>query len=164
MFIFTYRPIESSHPFLQMVSDLEHTRITKTEIHLRNLREKSVYNLIESILNIDPKKARRMMPPAYEEIKFNDDESIKKCTSLKTLTREICNITNGNPFFIRQQIIYWIGQGLLALDENDEWVWDIDKIKESSVLGNVVSMILEKMKTLPLSTQRALTVSIIFFS
>lgn len=146
-----------------MIKELEHTRITKTEIHLRNLGEKSVYDLVESTLNIDPKKARGMMPRTLEEMKLDNDERVEKCTSLKTLTHEVCNITNGNPFFIKQQIIYWIGQGLLALDENDQWVWDIDKIRESNVLGDVVSMILEKIKMLPVSTQRALTVSIILF-
>lgn len=84
------------------------------------------------------------------------------CTSLQRLTSAVCSITNGNPFFIRQQIICWIDQGLLRLDKKQHrWVWDIEKIRECTVLNDVVSMVSEKIRRLPESTQHALKVSLV---
>jgi len=195
-FLFTYRPVQPSHPFLQMIQDLQHTHISKTEIQLRNLREESVRELVANLLNIDSRKERllerefRNEMKECEEVKdmgVGKEKSIIKascnccmgsrrnkskskegsepedlshpCTSLQRLTSAVCSITNGNPFFIRQQIICWIDQGLLKLDvKQHRWVWDIEKIRKCTVLNDVVSMVSEKIRRLPELTQHALTI------
>ena len=70
----------------------------------------------------------------------------------------IYNVTNGNPFFVQQQIISLREKNLLRFEE--KWVWDdIDIMEEAGMLDNdVVSVLSEKIKRLPSLTQQVLKV------
>ena len=160
VFIFTYRPVEYNHPFSQLIQELEHTRVSMTEILLKNLRKDSVRDLVANILSIDCRNNNHVKDLIHDDCDATGDN--RNCASLANITDAICNITNGNPFFVRQQIIFWVDHGLISIDANQRWVWDIDKIKKCSVVGDMISTISEKIKKLPSLTQHALTVSLTF--
>mmetsp|Transcript_12829 Transcript_12829/g.27849 ORF Transcript_12829/g.27849 Transcript_12829/m.27849 type:complete len:527 (-) Transcript_12829:317-1897(-) len=130
MFIFTARPMDSNHPFLRMSDEFEGY---KTEIMLQSLRRNSVCELVAEILRIG---------------------DTSECTSLANF---IFCVTDGNPFFVRQQIISLRDEGLLRFGSNG-WVWDIDAIEKIQLGKNVVTMLSEKMQKLPLLTQQALKI------
>lgn len=65
-----------------------------------------------------------------------------------------------DPFFVRQQVISLRDEGLIRFGANG-WHWDIEAIEQiHDTLGDVVNMLNEKMRRLPLLTQHALKVSI----
>ena len=73
LFIFTYRPLDIGHPFLQLVNDFG-SRINLTEIMLQNLNNYSVQELVANILSIDRSS---------------------QCVSLSNF---ICHVTNGSKY------------------------------------------------------------------
>eukprot|EP00579_Thalassiosira_antarctica_P001271 CAMPEP_0201865614 /NCGR_PEP_ID=MMETSP0902-20130614/441_1 /ASSEMBLY_ACC=CAM_ASM_000551 /TAXON_ID=420261 /ORGANISM="Thalassiosira antarctica, Strain CCMP982" /LENGTH=874 /DNA_ID=CAMNT_0048390405 /DNA_START=134 /DNA_END=2756 /DNA_ORIENTATION=- len=129
IFIFTCRPMDASHPFFQAAEDF----YCKTDITLRRLRLDSVRDLVSETLGIEA-----------------DD-----CA---TLAGFISNVTDGNPFFVQQQIISFREKGLLRFEE--KWVWDdIDIMEEAGILDtDVMSVLSEKIKRLPPLTQQVLKI------
>ncbi|KAL7541321.1 hypothetical protein ACHAXR_010809 [Thalassiosira sp. AJA248-18] len=131
MFIFTCRP--GAHPFLKVTDDYG----GKTEIMLQSLRRDSVRDMVAETLSID-----------------NPDD----CTSLANF---ISRVTDGNPLFVRQQIIALRDEGLLRFGDCG-WVWDTEELEgiHDDVLDNVVviTLLLEKMKRLPSLTQHVLKI------
>ncbi|KAL7547914.1 hypothetical protein ACHAWF_011188 [Thalassiosira exigua] len=127
LLIFTCRP--GNHPFLKVTDEFGE----KTEILLQSLNRNTVRELVASMLSI------------------ND---VEDCTSLSNF---ISHVTNGNPFFIRQQIMALKDEGLIRPGDNG-WMWDIDDIEQKELLGDVVTMLSEKMKRLTNLTQQALMV------
>jgi PAS domain S-box-containing protein len=65
--------------------------------------------------------------------------------------------TGGNPFFAIQFLLSIHDQGLIALDgRTAAFRWDLAKIRAENITDNVVGLMVEKMRRLPVPTQDAL--------
>ncbi len=67
--------------------------------------------------------------------------------------------TRGNPFFAHMFLRSLVQQGLITLDADAGWSWDLPRIGRQSITDNVVEMLLQEMQGLPDSTQRLLGVA-----
>jgi len=65
--------------------------------------------------------------------------------------------TGGNPFFAIQLLTSLAEEGLLRFDRGAPgWTWDLDRIRGKRYSGNVVDLMLAKLRRLPEPTQSAL--------
>ncbi|XXX80375.1 AAA family ATPase [Sorangium sp. So ce134] len=65
--------------------------------------------------------------------------------------------TGGNPFFLSQQLLALHEAGALAFDEREgAFSWDLDRIRERGLAGDVVALMASKIERLAPETQRAL--------
>ncbi len=67
----------------------------------------------------------------------------------RALRQLIYRKTNNNPFFIRQFISYLAGFKLFHFDPSKGWFWDLDEIIRAGVPDDVVSILTDKLKSLP---------------
>jgi len=78
-------------------------------------------------------------------------------TACEPLTRLVCERTEGNPFFFTQFLDALHREGLLRRDaQHRTWWWDLDQIRAQDFADNVVDLMVEKLRQLPLPTQEAL--------
>lgn len=92
---------------------------------------------------------------------LSSDES-----SVESLAGLVMHKTQGNPFFVNQFLKMLHDEGLIKFvppSEKDAtvyrrifWQWEINKIYEKGITDNVVELMLEKLKKLPLLTQQIL--------
>jgi predicted ATPase len=64
--------------------------------------------------------------------------------------------TGGNPFFAIQFLATLADEGLLAVDSNSAWTWDLDHIRAKRYSENVVDLTIGKVKRLSKASQEAL--------
>jgi PAS domain S-box-containing protein len=64
--------------------------------------------------------------------------------------------TGGNPFFAIQFLATLADEGLLAVDSNSAWTWDLGHIRAKRYSENVVDLMIAKVKRLSESSQEAL--------
>jgi len=82
-----------------------------------------------------------------------------KCGSdgARTLALLVHEKTGGNPFFAIQLLTSLHEEGLLRFDRGAPgWTWDLDRIRGKRYSGNVVDLMLAKLRRLPQPTQTAL--------
>ena len=75
-----------------------------------------------------------------------------------TYATELSNLihskTAGNPFFLIQLLTTLTDDGLLFLDDQRRWRWDLAGIDEKGYTENVIDLMAAKLSRLPLGTQR----------
>jgi predicted ATPase/signal transduction histidine kinase len=65
--------------------------------------------------------------------------------------------TAGNPFFAIHLLMALVDEGLLRFDRGAAaWIWDLDRIRGKRYSGNVVDLMIGKLRRLPHHTQAAL--------
>ena len=79
----------------------------------------------------------------------------------RALSQVLLEKTAGNPFYFRQQLYALESEKLLVFDrEQRRWVWDQDLLHQRlQVGGNVVDLMARKTQTLPVETQRTLSMA-----
>ncbi|KAL3798194.1 hypothetical protein HJC23_005755 [Cyclotella cryptica] len=133
LFIFTYRPVASDHPFLQLIKSLYNSN-NVAQITLHCLGSDDVNEMVCSILG--------------EHISGNS------CS----LSDFIFRITHGNPLLVRQQVIYLLDNGLIWF-ESERLVWDMAKIEESNAVSSSLTTIFcSKINTLPEACKKVLMI------
>jgi predicted ATPase len=100
------------------------------EVQLHNLEVKDVQSLLEELLLVD------------------SDDSAKRVSRLAKLCKDR---TLGNPFFLMQYLKSLYSHQLLSYNFGTmQWTWNEDTIKlQTDASDNVVSLLLEKMRSLP---------------
>eukprot|EP00804_Cyclotella_cryptica_P021476 CCRYP_005799-RA/>CCRYP_005799-RA protein AED:0.04 eAED:0.04 QI:150/1/1/1/0.83/0.85/7/550/1028 len=135
LFIFTYRPVASDHPFLQLITSLEernHNSVAEVTLHCLGCND--VYEMVSSILG------------GHVGSDF------------RSLSDFLFRITNGNPLLVRQQIISLMDNGLIRF-ENESLTWDMARIVESNTVSmSLTNMFQYKVNALPEATKRVLTI------
>jgi tRNA A-37 threonylcarbamoyl transferase component Bud32 len=83
--------------------------------------------------------------------------SIPDC---RDLDKVLAEKSGGNPFFYRQLLYALEADKLLKFDvEGRRWLWDDDLDQSIQARGNVVDLMIEKIRMLPDETQRALSLA-----
>lgn len=131
-FIFAYRDNEvlPGSPFSTFISKIN-AKI-KTEINLQPLMEDDVINILADSLLVDKNE-------------------------LKDLSLSIFLNTKGNPFFIIQFIKKLVDDGLIFFDSI--WKFDIEKIKNIKIEGNILNLLIDKLNNLNLETIEILKIA-----
>lgn len=134
--------IDSTHPFSITLHNLKKTNETAiTEIILKNLSRKHIENLLKDTLF------------------FDDHQKIYELTELVFIK------TQGNAFFVNQFLKSLYTELLLTFSFKKQiWEWDISQIQERNITDNVVTLMTEKIVSLPADTQQILKIASCFGS
>ncbi|MBP0015986.1 MAG: serine/threonine-protein kinase PknK [Cyanobacteria bacterium SBLK] len=74
---------------------------------------------------------------------------------VRLLTELLQEKTNGNPFFLKKFIEELYLEELLNFDwHKQEWLWDIERIRDRDITANVVDLLAGQLNKLSLDTQR----------
>lgn len=127
-----FRDNEISHSsgFQFFLNNLDKENISYNSIHLGNLGIDSIQDLLIDTFHSNSKE-------------------------LKELTNLIYSKTNGNPFFTRQLLQTLYEQNLIYF-QDQKWSWQMEKINKLTVSENVVDLMLDKIRKLPLQMQSLL--------
>lgn len=129
-----YRDNETplGHPLLHMLDELKKQGFSYSSVHLSPLSWSMVRLLVADTLTSTPEDTEPLAQLVYEK-------------------------TQGNPFFAHQFMIALYERNLLRFDQEEgTWRWNIADIRAQNVTDNVVDLMLEKLRHLPLQTQQIL--------
>jgi predicted ATPase len=138
LFIGAYRDNEVSrtHPLMITLDSLRSQGVIINNITLAPLALDHIRNLIADTLHSDT-------------------------IAVKPLAELVIRKTSGNPFFVNQFLKNLYQENLLTFtppsqDNQAFWQWDISNIEAMGITGNVVELMIRKLRKLPDSTQQVL--------
>ena len=129
-----YRDNEVSliHPLTITIDKLKNQGVAINQIILEPLNLQEVTHLIAETLSQAP-------------------------SQVQSLAELIMNKTQGNPFFFNEFFKALYQNNLLTFDwQQGRWQWDIAKIEKRCITDNVVELMIDKLKKLPVVTQEVL--------
>jgi len=138
LFIGAYRDneVNLTHPLMLTLDSLRSQSVTINNIILAPLALDHIRNLIADTLHSDT-------------------------IAVKPLAELVIRKTSGNPFFVNQFLKTLYQENLLTFtppsqDSQAFWQWDISNIEAMGITGNVVELMIRKLRKLPDSTQQVL--------
>jgi histidine kinase len=127
--------INASHPVAEFLHDLHSSGGTIHSIALSPLGLAEVDCLIQDTLRCEPE---RSLP----------------------LAELILRKTAGNPFFINEFLGFLHQEKLIDFNtQQGIWQWDLHSIQTTKVTNNVVDLVLDRIQTLPVQSQHALSLA-----
>ena len=128
--------VSSSHPLMRTLAAIRDAGARVQEIVLAPLGLDDVERLVADALHCGANSAGPLALLVHEK-------------------------TGGNPFFAIQLLTALVEEGLLRFDRRLDqgaaaWTWDLDRIRGKRYSGNVVDLMLGKLRRLPHHTQTAL--------
>ncbi len=151
---------------LKLLKTIITNRDTKFLFLIGAYRDNEVSEYHSLSINIDEiqksgKKVNKILLNPLEEKFINIMiTKILRCEAEKSmpLTGLIHKKTGGNPFFVIQFLKTIYDNRILELNPQTGWEWDINKIEEMQVTGNVVEFMAGKISSLPKNTQDILKI------
>ncbi|AFZ17084.1 hybrid sensor histidine kinase/response regulator [Allocoleopsis franciscana] len=137
--------------FIGAYRDNEVNRAHPLMITLESLRSQGV--IINNII---------LAPLALDHIRNLIADTLHSNTlTVKPLAELVIRKTSGNPFFVNQFLKTLYQENLLTFtppsqDSQAFWQWDISNIEAMGITGNVVELMIRKLRKLPDSTQQVL--------
>lgn len=131
VFIGAYRDneIDSLHPLTLLMNKIMTEGGKLDFITLKPLAQESTIQLLADLLRRNPSEV----------------ESLATLCQLKT---------EGNPFYLHQFLKFLEQEKILKFDlKSMKWEWDLDEIKNQARTENVIDLLINKMRRLPLDTQ-----------
>ncbi|MGK7928716.1 MAG: AAA family ATPase [Spirulina sp.] len=97
-----------------------------------------------------------LQPLPLEEIQeFLADTFLCSLVLTRPLAKLLLEKTDGNPFFLNEFLKALYAEELLNFDaKQQEWQWDIEKIRRREMTANVVELLAEKIHKLPIAAQQ----------
>jgi PAS domain S-box-containing protein len=124
--------VSAAHPLMASLDTIRHSGAPVVDLRLAPLSLAHLNQLVVDTLHA---------PPSVCE----------------PLSRLVCERTEGNPFFFIQFLDALHKDGLLRHDvQQHAWRWDLDQIKAKDFADNVVDLMVEKLRRLPVRAQEAL--------
>ncbi len=124
--------VDSIHPLVISLDEIEKQGGSVSEIHLKNLSPKDVNALIAEAL---------------------------ACSTIfsQSLTNLVCEKTQGNAFFTTEFLKSLYTETLLQFDYIEKkWCWDLEQIQAKDITHNVVELMASKIVNLAEETQKVL--------
>ncbi len=128
--------VSSSHPLMITLDTLHQEKIFLTQIILK--------------------------PLAYEQINQLIADSLQQTLqSVELLTDLVMRKTGGNPFFVNQFLHTLYEENLLNFipptsTDRGGWQWDVTQIEALNITDNVVDLMVNKLRKLPMASQKVL--------
>lgn len=128
--------VSPTHPLMMTVEMLRNQAAIINQIALSPLGVEHITHLIAETLH-------------------SDRESVKPLAEL------IVSKTDGNPFFVNQFLQTLYQENLLVFHPPQSgikggWHWDMNQIEQCAITDNVVDLMVQKLRKLPISTQQVL--------
>jgi|AGSF01.1.fsa_nt_gi Predicted ATPase len=128
--------VSPTHPLMMTVETLRNQAAIINQIALSPLGVEQIAHLIAETLH-------------------SDRESVKPLAEL------VVSKTDGNPFFVNQFLQTLYQENLLVFHppqsgSNGCWHWDMNQIEQCAITDNVVDLMVQKLRKLPISTQQVL--------
>jgi predicted ATPase/two-component sensor histidine kinase/tRNA A-37 threonylcarbamoyl transferase component Bud32 len=131
-----------THPYLFLTGAYRHNEVDTSHSLcklVRNIRESG-----------QPLKEIRLGPlkpeHCHEMVSYILDSTLAQT---KTLSDFISTLTEGNPLFVSESLSYLHNEDLLYLDNERQWRWDLDRIRQSRMPTTVVALFSSKIQKLP---------------
>lgn len=124
--------VDSSHPLLLLVDEVDKSGLTVAALHLENLTLGSVTTFTADTLSLDESEAGGLARIVYSK-------------------------TQGNAFFTTEFLKALHAEGLLRFNPARlEWEWDVAGIEARGFTDNVVALMASRIRLLPDSAQQLL--------
>jgi len=124
--------VNPGHPLEMMVNELRETQAIIQEINLNNLSLHHVNQILSETLK----------------------SSLEK---IYTLAELVFQKTDGNPFFVNHFLLNLYSEKLINFDyEQKKWQWNQQEIESCNITDNVVDLMIQSLKKLPIATQDVL--------
>ncbi|MBD9357169.1 ATP-binding sensor histidine kinase [Methylomonas albis] len=129
LFMGAYRhnEVDSGHPLIKLIRNVQEHTGPLAEIHLTELSDADCHEMVAYIL----------------------DSSLKATANLADF---IADLTEGNPLFVSESLAWLYNEGLLSIDANQHWQWDMNRIRDTQMPASVVELFSAKVRKLPSRT------------
>ncbi len=122
---YRHNEVDAGHPLTRLIAGIGEDGKSLREIRLEALTPEHCHEMVASILT-------------------------SSLTQTRALSDFIAALTGGNPLFIHESLTYLHNENLLTLGEDEEWQWDLDRIRDSRMPQTVVALFGEKIRKSPL--------------
>jgi len=124
--------VSSIHPLIMTLEDIKKHNVKVQTIDLGPLQLEDTNQLIADTVHKDLAETHALALTSYEK-------------------------TAGNPFFLIQLLQSLYKEQIIKFDaDENKWTWDIQKIRQKKITDNVVDLMLNKLKELTQTAQKAL--------
>lgn len=133
-FIGAYRhnEVDAAHPLAKLIRSFREGHIEKSDAPLQEIRLEA--------LNEDD---------CHEMVAYILDSSLEAPTHLAHF---IAQLTEGNPLFVSESLAWLYNEDLLHTDEQHNWHWDMNRIRDTQMPATVVELFSSKVGKLPPTT------------
>ncbi|MBI2918992.1 MAG: AAA family ATPase [Chloroflexi bacterium] len=121
---YRHNEVDSSHPLYKLIRSAKEGRQPLKEIRLGPLEPAHCHQMVSYILDYPFPQTR-------------------------ALADFISMLSEGNPLFVSESLSYLHNENLLFLDEERQWRWDMDRIRQSHMPTTVVALFSSKIQKLP---------------
>ncbi len=127
LFLGAYRhqEVKPTHPLTMVLEKLKKEEIVWQQLHINPLDVQEVNQLLSETLSSHLEKTRDLAVLVHSK-------------------------TNGNPFFIKEYLKELHSKNMIRFQET--WIWDISKIKQTTITDNVVELMTEKIMKFQVDT------------
>jgi predicted ATPase/serine phosphatase RsbU (regulator of sigma subunit)/tRNA A-37 threonylcarbamoyl transferase component Bud32 len=130
---FRDQEVAEDHPVSAMLRVLEGRQLAPTRIWLGPLLPRDIAELLADAFACEP-------------------------TEADALAALLATKTNGNPFFLKQILTALCADGAIEVAPDlGRWTWDLEAVGRATVTDNVVTLLLDKIRTLPPDTVSLMT-------
>ncbi|WP_198343086.1 AAA family ATPase [Oleiphilus messinensis] len=99
----------------------------------------------------------RLKPLSFTHLQKLLKETLDTDKGVSELASLILTKTEGNPFFVNEFLKSLYTESLIDFDQTNRcWYWDLEQIRAKGITDNVVELMLDKMKKMPVATQQML--------
>lgn len=133
------------HPFLFFIGAYRHNEVDNAHPLSKLLRhtQESGHPLAE--IRLDALSTR----DCHEMVAYILDSELD---TVENLAGFIMHLTEGNPLFISESLAWLYNEGLLHIDNEFHWTWDMNRIRDIQMPANVVELFSAKVCKLPPKT------------
>ncbi|MCP4133788.1 MAG: AAA family ATPase [bacterium] len=124
--------VNKSHPFMIMLSSLKDTGYSAKIVELHSLDTDDIKLLVSDTLYREP----------------------SECEHLADLVK---NKTDGNPFFVKEFLFNLYRENYIRFKKG--WHFDMEQITRAEITGNVVELMANRVKKLPMNIQNILIIA-----
>lgn len=121
---YRHNEVDASHPLCKLIQNAREADQPLREIRLGPLQPEHCHEMVAYILD-------------------------SPLPQTKTLSDFINVLSEGNPLFVSESLSYLHHEDLLFLDADQQWQWDMDKIRQSSMPTTIVALFSSKIRKLP---------------
>ena len=121
---YRHNEVDSSHPLARLIENTRENALPLKEIRLKAIKPAHCHEMVSYILN-------------------------SPLSQTGALADFIARLTEGNPLFVSETLSYLHNENLLIPDQNMQWQWDMDRIRQSDMPSSVVTLFSSKVKKLP---------------
>lgn len=121
---YRHNEVDAGHPLTRLIAGIGEGGRLLREIRLAALMPEHCHEMVASIL-------------------------VSSLAQTRALSDFIAALTDGNPLFIHESLTYLHNENLLTLDEDEAWLWDLNRIRDSQMPTTVVELFSQKIRKMP---------------